>query len=44
MSDWQILIGVSAIVVWASLPISIIYSLAVFDQDVVKEGEEAGGH
>ncbi|MFT6067733.1 MAG: hypothetical protein ACJAT2_001912 [Bacteriovoracaceae bacterium] len=29
---------------WASLPISLIYANNVFDNDVVKEGEEAGHH
>lgn len=44
MTDWQIFIGVSAVLVWASLPLSLIISLAVFDKDVVGPGEKAGEH
>lgn len=44
MTDWQIFIGISAVVVWASLPISLIISCANFDHDVVRPGEKAGEH
>jgi hypothetical protein len=44
MTDWQLLVGISAVVVWASLPVSVIYSMAIFDHDVVREGEKAGDH
>ena len=44
MTDWQLFIGIAAVVVWASLPVSVIYSMSVFDHDVVQEGEEAGHH
>lgn len=37
-------VSILLVVVWASLPISVIVSAAKFDQDVVKPGEKAGDH
>ena len=37
-------VGIICVVVWASLPISIIIANDVFDKDVVKEGEDPHHH
>ncbi len=40
----QLWVGLILIGSWAALPISLIVANNVFDNDVVKEGEEAGHH
>jgi hypothetical protein len=40
----QLWVGLILVVIWASLPVSLIYANNVFDNDVVKPGEEAGHH
>ena len=40
----QLWVGLILIGTWASLPLSLILANNIFDNDVVKEGEEAGHH
>ncbi len=37
----SLFIAIVLVIVWASLPVSLIIALDVFDRDVMKEGEEA---
>jgi hypothetical protein len=36
----SLFVAIVLVVVWASLPVSLIIALDVFDRDVVKEGEQ----
>lgn len=40
----QLWVALIVLVTWISLPLSVIIANNVFDNDVVKEGEEAGHH
>ncbi len=37
-------IGIILLASWASLPIIMVYANSVFDQDVVRDGEDPGHH
>ena len=43
MSD-KLWIAILLVISWASLPVVIIYANAVFDNDVLKEGEDPFHH
>ena len=40
----SIWIGILLLASWASLPIIMVYANSVFDNDVVRDGEQAGHH
>lgn len=40
----QLWVAIVCLLSWASLPVVMIFANAVFDKDVVKEGESAGHH